>query len=592
MGSVFAPDYTVLEGDWIYAKINRTGDTSGYAGIDLSFSPNSNISGGPSSQTIGRLQKYEHWDSGWWGDYSQIGDGPRIFEPGQTEVTVSFLAYADAFTEGTETLSLTIRDLGAIRSSRNYSYRGASTNWVKGNIYLQPITIEDSTFKIEILDRPTQSASFSISDSEIEEGRIGSVLVTRSGDNSTTQTVRVAVTGGTAKAGIDYKHIDSGQTVGNQTFTGTNNRLQTLFFNPGESSKSFELITYDNAASEADKTILISLEADSYRGNFPAQISDGFAVVTITDDDTASGGITVNGNNNGTINTGTINNTTNNSNSNNTTTVINNVVNNYYNSNNTTTNVNTWNTYKVDNSVKARDIVTQWFGNDTSIQQALSLSETKLLDIQASSWNDKVLIKSVGQASDNGGPLEAPQIDDLTSGNQGSVLNGAGGKDQIQAKAGWDVIDGGADDDFIRAGNGRDIITGGFGADELWGDFGWNTYKSEKDGSRDLIAIKSDQNLVNWLYGKAGNNPNGEKADIIEGLDSNDVIKIVGASTESLSFANASAHGLSGIGIYAGGALEALYTGGDLSLNQIRGMTSGDASAAAMNNSLSGYGVW
>lgn len=314
--------------------------------------------------------------------------------------------------------------------------------------------------------------------------------------------------------------------------------------------------------------------------------------VTITDDDTASGGITVNGYNNGTINTGTINNTTNNSNSNNTTTVINNVVNNYYNSNNTTTNVNTWNTYRVDNSVKARDIVTQWFGNDTSIQQALSLSETKLLDIQASSWNDKVLIKSVGQAGDNGGPLEAPQIDDLTSGNQGSVLNGAGGKDQIQAKAGWDIIDGGADYDFIRAGNGRDIITGGFGADELWGDFGWNTYKSEKDGSRDLIAIKSDQNLVNWLYGKAGNNPNGEKADIIEGLDSNDVIKIVGASTESLSFANASAHGLSGIGIYAGGALEALYTGEDLNRDQIRGMTSGDASAAAMNNSLSGYGVW
>ena len=243
-------------------------------------------------------------------------------------------------------------------------------------------------------------------------------------------------------------------------------------------------------------------------------------------------------------------------------------------------------------SSKPRDIVGQWLGSGTSSQQALTLPGGDRLNIQASSWSGEVKLKSVAQAGSSGGRLEAPQIDDLTTGNQGSVLNGAGGKDQIQAKAGWDVIDGGANDDFIRAGNGRDIITGGLGADQLWGDFGWNTYKSEKDGFRDLIAIKSDQNLVNWLYGKAGNNANGQKADIIEGLDANDVIKILGASTGSLSFANTSAHGLSGIGIFVGDVLEALYTGGDLSIDQIRTMTSGDASTAAMNNTLSGYGSW
>ena len=46
MGTIFAPNYTVLEGDWVYAKVNRTGDTSGYAGVSISFSPNSNIVGG------------------------------------------------------------------------------------------------------------------------------------------------------------------------------------------------------------------------------------------------------------------------------------------------------------------------------------------------------------------------------------------------------------------------------------------------------------------------------------------------------------------------------------------------------------------
>jgi Ca2+-binding RTX toxin-like protein len=173
------------------------------------------------------------------------------------------------------------------------------------------------------------------------------------------------------------------------------------------------------------------------------------------------------------------------------------------------------------------------------------------------------------------------------------VLSGGTGNDDIRGKAGWDFLSGGAGNDLIRAGNGRDIITGGPGADELHGDFGWNTYKSEKDGASDLIAIKSDHFLVNWLYGQAGNNPNGEKADIIEGLDSIDKIKIIGVDTRDITFAaNVSAKGVTGIGIYGKGALEALYTGGDLTVAQITQMTSGDASAAAMSNSIDSYGVW
>ena len=43
--------------------------------------------------------------------------------------------------------------------------------------------------------------------------------------------------------------------------------------------------------------------------------------------------------------------------------------------------------------------------------------------------------------------------------------------------------------------------------------------------AKDLIAIKSDQHLSNFWYGKAGNSPNGEKADFIEGLDATDESK-------------------------------------------------------------------
>lgn len=242
-------------------------------------------------------------------------------------------------------------------------------------------------------------------------------------------------------------------------------------------------------------------------------------------------------------------------------------------------------------STKVDQIISEWFSAASNFKQSLELTEVRHLDITASSWSDKIKIKGVALAASTGSKLEASQIEFGADARQGWILNGSNSSDELWGKAGWDIFDGGAGSDLVRAGNGRDIITGGLGADELHGDFGWNTYKSEKDGFRDLIAIKSDQWLVNWLYGKAGNNANGEKADVIEGLDSTDQIKIIGAYTSELSFlAGASSHGVSGIGIYAKGALEALYVGGDLSVAQIAAMTSGDASSAAMNNQITSYG--
>jgi len=222
---------------------------------------------------------------------------------------------------------------------------------------------------------------------------------------------------------------------------------------------------------------------------------------------------------------------------------------------------------------------------------SISLEITaKSLVVTATTWTGSISINLAAKASSNGDRLDAKQIDFNSPEMAGSVMQGGIGNDQLWGKAGWDILDGGAGNDLIRSGNGRDIIIGGLGADELHGDFGWNTYKSEKDGFSDLIAIKSDQWLVNWLYGKAGNNSDGAKCDIIEGLDAIDKIKIIGCATSDLSFASTTAKGLTGIGIYAKGALEALYTGGDLSLSQIQAMTTGDASAAAMANQITSYG--
>jgi len=230
------------------------------------------------------------------------------------------------------------------------------------------------------------------------------------------------------------------------------------------------------------------------------------------------------------------------------------------------------------------------FGSTQSGGYQTNITDSSLT-INASSWTGSIKVNFAAKAAAQGERLDAKQIDFGSSSPTGSLLQGGDGNDQLWGKAGWDVFDGGKGNDLIRAGNGRDIITGGLGADELHGDFGWNTFKSEKDGYSDLIAIKSDQFLSNWIYGKAGNNPNGEKADIIEGLDANDQIKIIGVFSPDISVrAGASAHGVSGIGIYAGGALEALYTGTNLSVAQITAMTSGDGSAAAMANQVSSYG--
>jgi hypothetical protein len=206
------------------------------------------------------------------------------------------------------------------------------------------------------------------------------------------------------------------------------------------------------------------------------------------------------------------------------------------------------------------------------------ISDMFLMDVAASSWSGKVRPNRVAnKVNDPDGSIWAKQIEFGTGQYSGSILIGTSGNDVLRGMAGWDIINGGDGDDLIRAGNGRDIITGGRGADELHGDFGWNTFTSERDDFVDTIVIKSDQYLFNWLLGKAENNSDGSKCDIIEGLDTFDKIKIVGVSTADIRIqAGITAQGLSGIGIYAKDSLEALYTGNDLSVDLLRQMVSGE----------------
>ena len=216
------------------------------------------------------------------------------------------------------------------------------------------------------------------------------------------------------------------------------------------------------------------------------------------------------------------------------------------------------------------------------------------LNVKASTWNDEVRLSRVVDSSrdhHSSDILQAKQVDKNNwSGPVGSLLNGSNGNDVLRGLAGWDLINGGDGNDLIHGGNGRDIIVGGDGSDELHGDFGWNTYTSQDDGRSDLIVIKSDQHLYNWWYGKSGNSPNGEKADVIEELDRFDEVKIVGVFTDELAFREGTySRGGRGIGIYAKGSLEAVYTGSNLGKDDLERVTSGDGSAIAMNNQVWSY---
>ncbi|WP_115133024.1 hypothetical protein [Synechococcus sp. N26] len=221
----------------------------------------------------------------------------------------------------------------------------------------------------------------------------------------------------------------------------------------------------------------------------------------------------------------------------------------------------------------------------------LTESQNVINLVKASTWEAEVKISAVIQVDSSGQIGQGKQIekgDFLLP--EGSAISGSEDDDTLRGLAGWDLISSGSGNDLIHGGNGRDIIDGGSGSDELHGDFGWNTFKSQQDSIKDLIAIKSDQHLSNWWYGKAGNSPNGEKADFIEGLDAVDEIKIIGVFTSDISVAdNVTARGVTGIGIYAKGTLEAVYTGGNLSTSQIQNMTTGDGSTTAMNNQIWSY---
>ena len=129
--------------------------------------------------------------------------------------------------------------------------------------------------------------------------------------------------------------------------------------------------------------------------------------------------------------------------------------------------------------------------------------------------------------------------------------------------AGGDRLTGGPEDDQLQGLGGADQLRGGGGS---------NWFASPADAALDWIVISRD--------GSRRLSQAARTVDVITEIGDEDRIAILGARSRQLAFGNVSLESpsygwLEGIGIYAKGRLEALYTGGDLSRFQLSQLTIG-----------------
>ena len=371
---------------------------------------------------------------------------------------------------------------------------------------------------------------FFIDDLNIEEGRSGNITVYRTGGILTTQTISLDVSGGTAEAGSDY-------TLHNNVLT----------FGRGQTSKIVSVTTDDDRLLEGNETFKLSLTT-SEADDVPAQIAYGTSVVTILDNDSEASGESISAivvdfsqvrqdlidNSGGQVNSSSI--------------IAGSDI--------------------TINSDESFALVDESFGYNINVRGSLAIAINNDFENRR-----EVSFRVSGTSSSD--KLHG-SIDNAIA----ELLEGGDGNDVLAGFRGADVLSGGNGDDEIHAGNGRDLIAGGSGNDEIYGGFGRNVFANSRDESEDKLYFKSDQFADNWVYGSAGNSPYGEKADIFEGLDPIDEVFVQGVATDQLSFGSVNhtfgdGQSVSGVGIFAHGVLEAVYTGGDLTAGQLQNITSG-----------------
>jgi hypothetical protein len=174
-------------------------------------------------------------------DYT-AASGTLTFNPGDTSKTFNVTILNDAISEGAETVNLTLSSPG---------------NATLGS---------PSTAVLTINDGPQPTVAFSSANYSVAENAgTATITVNLSGASAQTITVNYATSNGSATAGSDYT-ADSG----------------TLTFNPGDTSKTFNVTSLDDAVYEGPETVNLALSSpyNTILG------SPNTAVLTINDNET------------------------------------------------------------------------------------------------------------------------------------------------------------------------------------------------------------------------------------------------------------------------------------------------------------------
>ncbi|KZR78268.1 RTX-I toxin determinant A from serotypes 1/9 [Prochlorococcus marinus str. MIT 1320] len=171
--------------------------------------------------------------------------------------------------------------------------------------------------------------------------------------------------------------------------------------------------------------------------------------------------------------------------------------------------------------------------------------------------------------------INCGSYDDMALGYSGSdQIYGYSGNDLIHGNHGPDIVDGGIGNDILRGGHGHDDLRGGAGLDFLWGGQGSNVLSAGIDSVKDDLYVPVDS-VVN----PAGN-PGGANRDFLTQVTSADRIYMHGIDDEALTYVagvlDPRGSGLSGVGIYANGILEAIvHDSSGLSVSQVNNITIG-----------------
>lgn len=517
------------------------------------------------------------------------------FRPGETQRILYLNFNNDSQWEQNETFQIWANP-GNTAWGRSFQRDwGDGRGFVDGENYMETPS-KNHRVSIEILndDERIPVSTYSLTDlgeaGNTEEGGVTKWRINRTGDTWGIGKVRFQTyeEKGLTLAGHPVERADAGKDYVAKD--------EILTFAPGETYKIVEVQTIDDDDYEPNN--------ESFKGkistvNAGDKISGyNYDAVSIFDDDkpevvggsvdatnNGAGNSVVNGSNNTIINNidNSITNITDNSitnvdnsvtnNIDNSVTIIDNSVNNEFTDNSSTTNlVNSGNT-----SIHASMTIID--NSQTFTLTALTSNTNQgMVRLRDESGSHQDLLRPF-DTKENGTSQE-DYLDGARKSSNKEFFEGGAGDDVLMGRQGGDVLSGGEGNDLVRAGHGRDVITGGVGGDTLFGGFGHNIFTGEKDGESDTLSFKSDQHLWNWLYGKSGNNADGSKLDVIHSLDAIDKIQIEGVETSRLSFGTvnnfAGATGsYSGVGIYADGFLEAIYTGGDLSASELKSMTVG-----------------